>query len=60
MYLITYSTPEKANCFISNRTHVNIVKAWARHKHGACLYFQGVTHKPRYIGYFDNGKLIKP
>lgn len=60
MYLITYSTPERATCFLSNRTHKNIVNAWARYKHGAYLYFQGVNHKPRYIGYFFNGQLIKP
>jgi hypothetical protein len=60
MYLVTYSTPEKANCFISNRTHKNIVTSWARYKSGAYLYFQGVNHQPRYIGYFSNGQLVKP
>jgi hypothetical protein len=60
MYLITYSTPERTNCFVSNRTHKAIVKSWAKFHQGAYLYFQGVSHKPRYIGYFANGELIKP
>lgn len=61
MYMITSSTPERANIFISNRTHKAITKAYARFNEGRSLFFVSAVGKPvRYIGFFMEGSLVKP
>jgi hypothetical protein len=62
MYLITYSTPETIGTVQINTTltHKALVKRCASRYDGAGVYYLGVNGKPRYIGYFANGELIKP
>ncbi len=58
MFIIGYSTPEKAMTFVTFRTHKNLEKQWARHRDGASVWYNGVKGT-NYIGYFNDGKLIK-
>ena len=57
MFIIGYSTPEKANTFVSNRTHKNLCKKRAATKDGASIWHNGLKGI-RYIGYFNNGKIV--
>ena len=58
MYLLTLSTPERANTFVSNRTHATLSRRWAKVKNGYAVYFNGV-HGLRFVGTFINGELVK-
>ena len=58
MYLLTLSTPERANTFVSNRTHAALSRKWAKVKNGYAVYFNGVCGM-RFVGTFINGELVK-
>ena len=58
MYLLTLSTPEHANTFVSNRTHAALSRRWGKVKNGYAVYFNGVRGL-RFVGTFIDGKLVK-
>ena len=58
MYLLTLSTPEQTNTFVSNRTHAALSRKWGWVKNGYAVYFSGVCGL-RFVGTLINGKLVK-
>ncbi len=59
MYIIGYSTPDRAMVFTDNQTHGVLTKRFAKAFDGASVWHnvaKGIT----YVGYFMHGQLVKP
>ena len=59
MFIFTLSTPDHANCFVSLRTHKNLLSAWAKHKEDHALYWVKHGKPAKFIGTIVNSKLVK-